>query len=95
MLFTNAFAVLAAYTLFDVANAAPAPGELEGELIVVDLATRIIGDPLPISLAALARREAMKDKVHNAVHAKGAKVARQEPATITYVLATFTLPYIR
>ena len=95
MLFTNAFAVLAAYALFAVANAAPAPGELEGEFIVVDLVTRIIGDPLPISIAALARLEAMKDKVHNAVPAKGAKVARQEPATIAYALAAFTLPYIR
>ena len=95
MIFTNAFAVFAAYALFAVANAAPAPGELEGEFIVVNLATRIIGDRLTIPIAALARLEAMKDKVHNAVHAKGAKVARQEPATITYVLATFTLPYIR
>ena len=42
MIFTNAFAVLAAYALFAVANAAPASGELEGEFIAVNLATRII-----------------------------------------------------
>ena len=75
MIFTNAFAVLAAYALFAVANAAPASGELEGEFIAVNLATRIINNPLPIPIAALARLEALKDKVHNAVHAKGAKVA--------------------
>ena len=77
---TNAFTVLAAYALLVVANVAPIQGE------IVDSATQAISDPLSLPIDALSRLEATKDEVRNAVHAKGMKVARQEPPTIAYAL---------
>ena len=80
MRFTNAFTVLAAYALLVVANVAPIQGE------IVDSAAQVICDPLSLPIDALSRLEATKDEVRNAVHAKGMKVARQEPPTIAYAL---------
>ena len=77
---TNAFTVLAAYALLVVANVAPIQGE------IVDSAAQVISDPLSLPIDALSRLEATKDEVRNAVHAKGMKVARQEPPTIAYAL---------
>ena len=77
---TNAFTVLAAYALLVVANVAPIQGE------IVDPAAQVISDPLSLPIDALSRLEATKDEVRNAVHAKGMKVARQEPPTIAYAL---------
>ena len=77
---TNAFTVLAAYALLVVANVAPIQGE------IVDSAAQVISDPLSLPIDALSRLEATKDEVRNAVHAKGVKVARQEPPAIAYAL---------
>ena len=84
MRFTNAFTVLAAYALLAVANVEPTQGKLDGE--IVNSAAQVISDPLSLPIDALSRLEATKDEVRNAVHAKGMKVARQEPPTIAYAL---------